>query len=82
MRRIITVFVFPGLMWLPTAGITGCGGTESGTQQISQKAAPTRKPPTPMSKSANHGRDRDDTPLNATPSAPAPLCAGRLRVFI
>jgi hypothetical protein len=40
MRRIVHLLLIVGLLCVPTAGITGCGGTESGTQQITQKASP------------------------------------------
>ena len=40
MQRIVLLLLYAGLLWVPTAGITGCGGTESGTQQITQKASP------------------------------------------
>jgi hypothetical protein len=52
MRRIVYLLLVAGLLSVPTAGITGCGGTESGTQQITQKASPDPETAEPSPKAA------------------------------
>ena len=40
MRRIVITGLFVLLLPLPFISLLGCGGSESGTQQISEKTSP------------------------------------------
>jgi len=51
MQRIVYLLLLFRLLFIPTAGITGCGGTESGTQQNSEKAQPDPETLNPEPKS-------------------------------
>ncbi len=40
MRKMLACLLSMGLLSFAVAAFTGCGGTESGTKQISEKAGP------------------------------------------
>lgn len=56
MRRIFPPMLILGLLCLVVGGVAGCGGTESGTTQISEKFAPDPELNAKASKSAKPGR--------------------------